>query len=337
MKDISNYNLKGHNTFGIDVSCRRYIEFCTVDELIHVLDGLTIADRPIFVIGGGSNVLFTKDYDGTVLHSAIRGHHVVRVDGNMYLRCGSGEVWDDVVRLCVSNGLYGAENLSLIPGEVGASAVQNIGAYGVEAKDIIYKVEAVDVTTGELCEFMNEDCGYSYRWSRFKGEWHGRYIIIYVTYKLQDTFVPHLDYGNVRDVLGRKGIQTPTAAQLRDTIIEIRREKLPDPAVEGNAGSFFTNPIITRQVYERLLKEFENVPHYPVDEGHVKIPAGWMIEQCGWKGKALGRAGVHSRQALVLVNHGGADGSEILRLCDTIKADVADKFGIEINPEVNII
>ncbi len=337
MKDISNYNLKGHNTFGIDVSCRRYIEFCTVDELIHVLDRLTIADRPIFVIGGGSNVLFTKDYDGTVLHSAIRGHHVVRVDGNMYLRCGSGEVWDDVVRLCVSNGLYGAENLSLIPGEVGASAVQNIGAYGVEAKDIIYKVEAVDVTTGELCEFMNEDCGYSYRWSRFKGEWHGRYIITYVTYKLQDTFVPHLDYGNVRDVLGRKGIQTPTAAQLRDTIIEIRREKLPDPAVEGNAGSFFTNPIITRQEYERLLKEFVNVPHYPVDEGHVKIPAGWMIEQCGWKGKALGRAGVHSRQALVLVNHGGADGSEILRLCDTIKADVADKFGIEINPEVNII
>ena len=249
------------------MSCRRYIEFCTVDELIHVLDGLTIADRPIFVIGGGSNVLFTKDYDGTVLHSAIRGHHVVRVDGNMYLRCGSGEVWDDVVRLCVSNGLYGAENLSLIPGEVGASAVQNIGAYGVEAKDIIYKVEAVDVTTGKLCEFMNEDCGYSYRWSRFKGEWHGRYIITYVTYKLQDTFVPHLDYGNVRDVLGRKGIQTPTAAQLRDTIIEIRREKLPDPAVEGNAGSFFTNPIITRPEYERLLKEFVNVPHYPVDEG----------------------------------------------------------------------
>lgn len=337
MKDISNYNLKRHNTFGIDVKCRRYVEFSTVDELQHVLGTLTAADRPIFVIGGGSNVLFTEDYDGTVLHSAIRGHHVTRVDDNMYLRCGSGETWDDVVKLCVGNGLYGAENLSLIPGEVGASAVQNIGAYGVEAKDIIYEVEAVDINTGGLCRFTNADCGYSYRWSRFKGEWRNRYVITYVTYRLHDTFVPHLDYGNVREVLERKGISSPTAAQLRDTIIEIRRAKLPDPAVEGNAGSFFTNPIVTRRQYEYIVSRFGDVPHYPVDDGHVKIPAGWMIDQCGWKGKTLGRAGVHSRQALVLVNRGGADGSDILNLCRAVRADVKDKFGIEINPEVNII
>lgn len=337
MKEFSNYNLKERNTFGIDVTCRRFVEFGTVDELLDILHSFTADDKPLFVMGGGSNVLFTKDYGGTILHSAIKGHHVERVDGSVFFRCGSGEIWDDVVRLCVANGLYGAENLSLIPGEVGASAVQNIGAYGIEAKDLIFKVEAVDIRTGEMREFMNGDCGYSYRWSRFKGEWKDRYVITHVTYKLSDTFVPHLDYGNVRAELEKKGINTPTAAQLRNTIIEIRKEKLPDPAVEGNAGSFFTNPIVEKGKYESLVREFGDVPHYAVDADHVKIPAGWMIEQCGWKGKSLGKAGVHSRQALVIVNHGGATGDDILGLCWAVRADVMAKFGVEINPEVNII
>lgn len=337
MKDLHDYSLKWHNTFGMDVKCRRYIEFSTVEELQRIALSLTEADGPLLILGGGSNVLFTKDFDGTVLHSAIKGRHAMRMDGSVLLRCGSGEVWDDVVKLCVENGMYGAENLSLIPGEVGASAVQNIGAYGVEAKDLIYKVEAVDMSNGEVCEFSNEDCGYSYRWSKFKGEWHNRYVITYVTYNLSDTFVPHLDYGNIRAELDAKGICTPTVSQLRNVIIDIRKAKLPDPAVEGNAGSFFTNPIVCREKYEELVRRFGEIPHYNADGGRVKIPAGWMIEQCGWKGRSLGDVGVHPRQALVLVNHGGASGEDVLRLCNAVRDDVKAKFGIEITPEVNII
>ncbi len=336
MKDLSDYSLKGHNTFGMDVSCRRFIEFDTEDEVSRIVSGLTEADRPLLVIGGGSNILFTKDFEGTVLHSAIRGRHAVRMEGCVFLRCGSGEKWDDIVKLCVDNGLYGAENLSLIPGDVGASAVQNIGAYGVEAKDLIYKVEAIDIETGAKREFTNEDCEYSYRWSKFKGEWKNRYVITYVTYKLSDIFVPHLQYGNILAELEKKGIKTPTVSQMRNVVIEIRKAKLPDPEVEGNAGSFFTNPIVDNSKYEQLVGEFGTVPHYQVCQDKVKIPAGWMIEQCGWKGKTLGKAGVHSKQALVLVNKGGANGQDIVKLCNAIRKDVKDKFGIEINPEVNI-
>lgn len=336
MKDLSDYSLKGHNTFGMDVKCRRFIEFDTEDEVSRVVSGLTEADRPLLVIGGGSNILFTKDFEGTVLHSAIRGRHAVRMEGSVFLRCGSGEKWDDIVKLCVDNGLYGAENLSLIPGDVGASAVQNIGAYGVEAKDLIYKVEAIDIETGVKREFTNDECEYSYRWSKFKGEWKNRYVITYVTYKLSDIFVPHLQYGNILAELDKKGIKTPTVSQMRNVVIEIRKAKLPDPEIEGNAGSFFTNPIVDNSKYEQLVDEFVTVPHYQVGQDKVKIPAGWMIEQCGWKGKTLGKAGVHSKQALVLVNKGRANGQDIVKLCNAIRKDVKDKFGIEINPEVNI-
>lgn len=320
----------------MDVKCRRFIEFDTEDEVSRVVSGLTEADRPLLVIGGGSNILFTKDFEGTVLHSAIRGRHAVRMEGSVFLRCGSGEKWDDIVKLCVDNGLYGAENLSLIPGDVGASAVQNIGAYGVEAKDLIYKVEAIDIETGVKREFTNDECEYSYRWSKFKGEWKNRYVITYVTYKLSDIFVPHLQYGNILAELDKKGIKTPTVSQMRNVVIEIRKAKLPDPEIEGNAGSFFTNPIVDNSKYEQLVDEFVTVPHYQVGQDKVKIPAGWMIEQCGWKGKTLGKAGVHSKQALVLVNKGGANGQDIVKLCNAIRKDVKDKFGIEINPEVNI-
>lgn len=337
MKDVLNYNLKGRNTFGMDVECRRFIEFYSEDELRQVIKSLTDADKPLFVLGGGSNVLFTKDFDGTVLHSAIKGHHATRMDGSVFLRCGSGETWDDVVKLCVENGLYGAENLSLIPGEVGATAVQNIGAYGVEAKDLIFKIEAIDINTGQKREFSNEECDYSYRWSKFKGEWKNQYVITFVTYKLSDTFVPRLEYGNIQSELDKRGIKTPTVTQMRNVVKEIRKAKLPDPSVEGNAGSFFTNPIVTKSKYVQLVNGFGTVPHYLVDEENIKIPAGWMIEQCGWKGKLLGKVGVHSRQALVLVNKGGAEGKDVLKLCEAIQSDVMNKFGIEIKPEVNII
>lgn len=338
MKDFRDYSLLHHNTFGIDARCRRFLEIETVEEAQQLPTLLKAEDHPLLVIGGGSNLLLTKDFEGTVLHAAIRGiESKVVDDGSVLLRIGSGETWDDIVALCVEKGWYGAENLSLIPGEVGATAVQNIGAYGAEASYIIYNVEAVEIATGQLSTFLAQDCNYGYRQSRFKQEWRGRYLITHVTYRLQTTFMPCLDYGNLREVLcqNAKG-QELTAQQLREAIIDIRREKLPDPLVEGNAGSFFVNPVVSREKFEELLRDYPKMPHYEV-EGKVKIPAGWLIEQCGWKGRSLGRAGVHSRQALVLVNRGGATGADIIALCEAIRQDVKEKFGIDIHPEVNIV
>ena len=233
------------------------------------------------------------------------------------------------------------ENLSLIPGEVGASAVQNIGAYGAEAKDVIESIEAVEIATGKVVTISAADCNYAYRQSIFKHEWKNKYLITHVTYRLSSTFTPHLDYGNIRTELEKKGIATPTAQQLRDTIIEIRNEKLPDPKVEGNAGSFFMNPIVDKEKYQELAARYDKMPHYVVEDtnGEVayKIPAGWMIDQCGWKGRTLGKAGVHAKQALVLVNRGGATGADITHLMKTIQDDVKRTFGIELHPEVNII
>ena len=314
------------------------MEFGDVDDVQTFVRTLTEADRPLLIIGAGSNLLLTRDFTGTVLHSAIKGREVVkRSDKKVWLRCGSGETWDDIVAYAVDNGWHGAENLSLIPGEVGASAVQNIGAYGVEAKDLITKVEAVDIATGNVVEMTNEDCKYAYRQSRFKNEWKDHYVITHVTYCFSLNFCPDLDYGNIRHSLEEQGISKPTAQQLRQTIINIREAKLPDPKVMGNAGSFFMNPVVGRDVYERLAARYEGMPHYVVDAEHIKIPAGWMIEQCGWKGASLGRAGVHDRQALVLVNRGGATGEEVVALYKRIIEDVRNKFGIEIHPEVNVI
>ena len=232
--------------------------------------------------------------------------------------------------------LYGAENLSIIPGECGASAVQNIGAYGAEAKDLIDEVEAVEISTGEVHHFKNADCAYSYRQSKFKHEWRDKYLITSVTYRLSKTYHPKLDYGNIRAALAERGIENPTAIELRQTITDIRNAKLPDPKEIGNAGSFFMNPIVPKAKYEELAALYERMPHYTIDAEHEKIPAGWMIEQCGWKGKALGPAGVYAKQALVLVNLGGASGADVVRLCQTIQHDVKEKFGVEILPEVNV-
>ena len=255
---------------------------------------------------------------------------------------GSGETVDDVIAWSLSQGLYGMENLSLIPGEVGASAVQNIGAYGVEAKAFIVSLHALDLETGEIVEITNEQCEYGYRQSRFKKDWKNRFIITDVTYQLSTTFTPHLDYGNIRKVLEEKGVSCNiedgqlTAQLLRDTIIDIRNAKLPDYEVEGNAGSFFMNPIVSKEKLDELLAKYPNMPYYPT-ENAVKLPAGWLIDQCGWKGKTLGRAGVHDKQALVLVNKGGATGEEVVALCHQVQKDVLERFGVEIHPEVNIV
>ena len=333
MIDQENYSLLRHNTFGIDAKCKRFIEYSSVEEAQQVARMITDADRPLLILGGGSNLLLTGDYNGTVLHSGIR---FLEQTDECHVRCGSGFIWDDVVDYCVANNLYGAENLSIIPGEVGASAVQNIGAYGAEAKDLIECVEAVEIETGQICSFTNTECAYSYRQSKFKHAWKNRFLITAVTYKLSKTYNPKLDYGNIRVALAAKGIDNPTAMQLRETIIDIRNAKLPDPKVLGNAGSFFMNPVVSTHKYNQLAQQYVGMPHYTIDSEYEKIPAGWLIEQCGWKGKALGKAAVHNKQALVLVNCGGATGSEVVQLYKTIQHDVKQKFDIEIKPEVNI-
>lgn len=327
-----NYSLLRHNTFGIDVKADRFVEYANEEELMRIIPQL---DKPYLHIGGGSNLLFTSDYHGTVLHSAIIGIEVVSDDSEcVHARVGAGVVWDDFVDWAVAHQLGGVENLSIIPGEVGASAVQNIGAYGVEAKDVIESVEVVDLTDASQRLLSNAECRYGYRQSVFKGAWKGRYAVTRVTFRLSKHPVLHLDYGNIRSVLAGK--DEPRIEDVRRAIIDIRNAKLPDPNVTGNAGSFFMNPVVSRSAFERIQQMYPDVPHYDADGG-VKIPAGWMIEKCGWKGKTLGKAGVHDKQALVLVNAGGATGADVLRLCDAICHDVFNQFCVEIHPEVNVI
>ena len=337
MKVFKDYPLLLHNTFGMDVKAALFIEYGSVEELKEVLRMPEVKEGRWLHIGGGSNLLFTGDYPGAVLHSAIKGHEIVKENGEeVIVRVGAGEVWDDFVAYTVAQGWYGAENLSLIPGEVGASAVQNIGAYGVEAKDLITEVEAVEVSTGEDRVFKNEECGYAYRESVFKLSLKRRYVLTQVSFRLKKTPSYQLDYGNVRTELEKRGCGL-TLENVRQTIIDIRNAKLPDPKIQGNAGSFFMNPMVSRSQFEALLAQYPQMPHYEVDARRVKIPAAWMIDQCGWKGKHWGHAGVHDKQALVLVNLGGATGKEIIRLSEEIQKSVSDKFGVCISPEVNYV
>lgn len=332
-----NYPLLAHNTFGMDVEASVFVEYESVTELKEILLHQLCPEGKWLHIGGGSNLLFTGDFDGMILHSAIKGFEVVSEnEDEVLVRAGAGEVWDDFVAYTVEKGWYGAENLSLIPGEVGASAVQNIGAYGVEAKDLIVKVATIEVATGKERVFGNEECGYAYRESVFKHALKGKYIVTYVTYRLFKKPSYRLDYGNVRAELEKRGCEL-TLENVRRTIIDIRESKLPDPKVQGNAGSFFMNPIVSRPLFEELLGKYPSMPFYEVDAERVKIPAAWMIDQCGWKGKQLGHAGVHNKQALVLVNCGGATGQEIIALSEEIQRSVFDKFGVRISPEVNFI
>lgn len=331
---MNNYSLLNHNTFGMNVRAKRFFEYNSVQELQELLKTIP-ADEPILHIGGGSNLLFTGNYDGTVLHSAIKGISITdETDNNIFVRVGSGVVWDDFVAYCCKRNWGGVENLSLIPGEVGASAVQNIGAYGSEAKDTIVLVEAVELCSGQQRVLGNAECNYAYRQSIFKQELKGKYAITYVTYKLSKKPELKLDYGNIRSVL--QGKENISISDVRQAIIDIRNAKLPDPSVQGNAGSFFMNPVVSREKFLSIQKDYPQMPFYEVEDG-VKIPAGWMIEQCGWKGRALGRAGVHDKQALVLVNLGGATSNEIIALSDAVCKSVKDKFGIDIHPEVNFI
>lgn len=352
----NNYSLLRHNTFGIPAEARYFAEYASVEQLqeelqsYYSLCGYTPGkgDRPrVLHVGSGSNLLFLGDFDGLVLHSAIKGIEVVGQTGEAVLvRVGAGMVWDDFVAESIQRGWYGLENLSLIPGEVGASAVQNIGAYGSEVKDFIVRVHLWDMTEMKPCVKEVEEMAYAYRYSALKSdELRGRYAVTHVEFRLSLTFQPHIEYGGLRKALAERGVAVGAndggklldAETLRSVIIETRQGKLPDPSVLGNAGSFFMNPIVDRALFEALLAQYPDMPHYEVDAERVKIPAGWMIEKSGWKGRSLGKAGVYEKQALVLVNLGGASGEDIVRLCETVRADVKAKFGVDIHPEVNFI
>ncbi|WP_288786306.1 UDP-N-acetylmuramate dehydrogenase [Bacteroides acidifaciens] len=328
------YSLLSHNTFGIDVSAARFLEYASVGELQQQIAQGAVT-TPFLHIGGGSNLLFTKDYDGLILHSCIEGIEVTEEDERtVSVRVGAGVVWDDFVAYCVAHGWYGAENLSLIPGEVGAGAVQNIGAYGVEVKDLITAVETVNIQ-GDQRVYSIEECGYAYRNSIFKRPENKSVFVTYVRFRLSKEEYYTLDYGTIRQELGK--YPELTLPVVRKVIIDIRESKLPDPKVMGNAGSFFMNPIVSKEKLLALQQEYPQIPYYELSDGQVKIPAGWMIDQCGWKGKSLGPAAVHDKQALVLVNRGGAKGSDIIALSDAVRASVREKFGIDIHPEVNFV
>ena len=330
------YDLSQRNTFGMKVSCRLYVEVSEPEDLLALdFDSLP---QPLFVMGGGSNLLFTGDFPGTVLHLCNKGCHSERSEESVLVTVGAGVVFDDFCAWAASEGLWGPENLSLIPGEVGASAVQNIGAYGVEAKDIIDTVHAFDLSTRNFVDIPGSACGYGYRTSLFKTAWKGRYIITSVTFRLSTVPQPKLDYGGVRRALGDC---EPSPAVIRETIIGIRREKLPDPEEIGSAGSFFCNPVIEREHFERIVAlakeekgpEYE-VPHYDVGD-RVKVPAAWMIDQCGFKGMKLGGAQVYPKQPLVIVNAtGSATPDEIVALERRVIDTIREKYDIELHPEV---
>lgn len=331
MKIIDNCPLKERHTFGMDVKADRLIEFANEDELKSALTG---AVKPLLFMGGGSNLLFLNNYSGTVLHSVIDNINIVAEDDNsVSVRVGSGVVWDDFVAYCVEKGWWGVENLSLIPGEVGASAVQNIGAYGVEVKDVLQSIEAISVDDLSKRIFTNAECNYAYRDSIFKKSLKGKYVITYVTYRLSKRANPNIGYGALKSVLA----ENPSLKEIRDAIIAVRNSKLPDPKVYGNAGSFFMNPVIPMEQFVELQSRYPEIPSYPASEGYIKVPAGWLIEKSGWKGKSLGNAAVYEKQALVLINRGGATGMEIKHLADTIIEDIKEIFGITLHAEVNYI
>lgn len=361
MKRYKNYSLLRHNTFGIDSLCDEFVVFESIDDAMSLAieQRISVEHKCKFLLlGGGSNLLLTHDFKGKVITPDKRfdvEESFVHDDAHaIYLRCWAGTCFDDVVAYAASHGYCGMENLSLIPGECGASAVQNIGAYGVEIKDILYNIETVDLSTGKVVSIRPDDCQYGYRQSRFKHEWKDRFIITHVTYKLSTKFMPCLDYGNLQKVLNERQISKNelTPQILRNIIIDIRRSKLPDPAVLGNAGSFFMNPMVDKNKLDDLIKKFPDIKYFEVDVATLgaeavamtnhtgskvyKIPAGWMIDHCGWKGKRVGNVGVYDKQALVLVNYGGASGQDIVNLMRAIQKDVFDTFGISIIPEVNI-
>ena len=333
---LENISLRPYNTFGIVAKSRRFANVENLDQLRSIVE----TNKDLFVLSGGSNILLTRDIEKPVVHIQLKGIEVISGSDSDHtlVRAQAGENWHEFVTWCIANDLGGLENLSLIPGQVGTSPMQNIGAYGVEIKDVFHELEALEIESGRIVKFSAKDCRFGYRESVFKNELKGKFIILNVTFSL--TKRNHklvTDYGAIRSELAERGIENPTIKDISRVVIAIRRSKLPDPKELGNSGSFFKNPVIPKEQLESLKATYPDMPFYKIDSRDVKVPAGWLVEQSGFKGKRFGDAGVHAKQALVLVNHGDATGAEILNLSKRIQAEVLRRFGIELATEVNII
>lgn len=336
MRTEKNVSLKKFNTFGLDYVAACMIHVKDENEAITFFKSNLINNEPLLVLGGGSNILFTGDFSGTIIHPEIEGIKFEKQSGNdVIVSAGSGINWDTFVEWTVSRGFYGLENLSFIPGNVGATPIQNIGAYGTEVRKSIEKVETISISDGLLRCFSNSECGFGYRNSIFKGSEKGKYLVTKVHYKLKLNSSLNLDYGSLREEIKKLGGET--LSNTRKAVINIRKSKLPDPLITGNAGSFFKNPVIPRETADNLKTKYPSMPVYDDHNEMVKLAAGWLIEQAGWKGKRSGNAGVHSKQALVIINHGNAGGSEIFTLSEAVRKSVFEKFGIELEREVEVI
>lgn len=334
---LENTSLKGHNTFGIEAFARYFVQIESEEQLIELFSIEKFHSLPKLILGGGSNILFTKDYDGLVIFVNIKGiSHEVK-EHLVQVTAGAGEVWNDLVQYCVTRDFAGIENLSLIPGTAGAAPVQNIGAYGVELKDVFLSCTAFDTQTQSFAVFSREDCKFAYRDSLFKSIEKDRYIITSISLGLSTTPMINTSYGAIEQELKNRAIETPDIRDVSEVVSSIRVSKLPDPSTIGNSGSFFKNPIIDLDSFNQLQSKFEEIVHYPVGADKVKIAAGWLIEQCGWKGVKHGNTGTWKNQALVLVNHGGAEGAEVYDFSEKIIASVFTKFGVTLEREVNVL
>jgi UDP-N-acetylmuramate dehydrogenase len=334
-----NISLQEYNTFKLAIKAKRLIEIRRVEDLLEVIQSGILKEGSFLILGGGSNVLFKGDYDGTILLNCISGIETRSIENNKEIvKAGGGEVWEDLVYFCVERNIGGIENLCIIPGTVGAAPIQNIGAYGVELKDTFHSLEAVNLESGEMQKFNKQDCHFGYRDSIFKNEYKGKYFVTYVSLELEKEARPDISYGAIQQELEKLGLGgDPDISGVCNAVASIRRAKLPDPDILGNAGSFFKNPVIGAHQFETLKATYPKIPYYQFGAESYKIPAGWLIEQCGWKGRRRGDAGVHELQALVIVNHGNASGHDILGLAEDVKASVAEKFSIDLEMEVNLI
>jgi UDP-N-acetylmuramate dehydrogenase len=340
MQIHQNISLKAYNTFGIDVLAKSFASFSSIIELEELLQHSTLnIQHPILILGGGSNILFTKNFDGLVLKNELKGIELVKEDDDHYhVKAAAGEVWHEFVLHCINNNYAGVENLSLIPGNVGASPMQNIGAYGVEIKDVFHELEAYHVQDKTMVKFSLEECAFGYRESVFKRKYKNQFVILNVTYKLNKHPNLNTSYGAINQELEAMGIKDISIQAISQAVINIRSSKLPNPKEIGNAGSFFKNPTISVEQLEQLKKDYPNIPNYPTSNiQHSKLAAGWLIEQCGWKGFRKNDAGCHAKQALVLVNYGHANGQEIFDLSEDILQSVKNKFGVQLEREVNIL
>ncbi|MBX2840187.1 MAG: UDP-N-acetylmuramate dehydrogenase [Flammeovirgaceae bacterium] len=334
-KNISLHQL---NTFGVRVNAGYFAKVTSEEEIVDCIENNLFENKKTLVLGGGSNILFTNDFDGVVLKNEIKGIKKVKeTDSHVYLEIGAGENWHEMVLNTISHGWQGLENLSLIPGTLGAAPIQNIGAYGVELKDVFVALKAVHLQSGEIKTFGKEDCNFGYRQSIFKNELKGQFLIISVTLQLNKIPQYNVSYGDIQKTMKSHGVHDLSAKNISDAVIAIRSSKLPDPEKIGNCGSFFKNPEIPTVKYEKLKNKFSSIPGYPLLNNQTKVPAGWLIQKCGWKGKVVGNVGTYKNQALVIVNHGNATGQEAKELALKIQESVKEKFGIEIQPEVNII